>query len=412
MKKLLFFLFLSFSLWSKEPYYLMGDVDFSPYCGAENFFALHEGLELGLDKVFGKKKENKVLGILRRLSGMVLVWHPLSELEVTAQHEVFGHGYRIRDIGPFAVKVEGYDIDAPFPYGDGGGETIYDNNGNLTSFGEISISAAGVEATAFLANRLKMKWMSDLKLDPRKLFLYLLGQQDLTSYTYTMDDSVVFLNDGHDIESYLYWLNNTYYNDNLSKEDLKKAVLVNLLDPMTYFCVGSFFYYIFSGKNMKIPALSIKKLKMLPNLRLGLAPYGPEYYLENFMSCGNSPVYSYFRIGKHNQNTFWGLGIEYLDLFRFNSCKIGFRCDFYQQPKIYFKKGFFVFQNIQVGYMEKDLNKMIYGISSSLIFNKRLLKSHEMFLYAEGGYKTHGFVSGQSLKNSIILRLGFGFNTF
>ncbi len=55
---------------------------------------------------------------------------------------------------------------------------------------------------------------------------------------------------------------------------------------------------------------------------------------------------------------------------------------------------------------------MIYGISSSLIFNKRLLKNHDISLYAEGGYKTQGFVQGQALKSSIILRLGWGFNVF
>ncbi len=48
-------------------------------------------------------------------------------------------------------------------------------------------------------------------------FLYLQGMQDLTAYVYTLDDSEEFKNDGHDIESYLYWLNNTYYKDHLSK---------------------------------------------------------------------------------------------------------------------------------------------------------------------------------------------------
>ncbi|EKE21461.1 MAG: hypothetical protein ACD_7C00233G0001, partial [uncultured bacterium] len=233
-----------------------------------------------------------------------------------------------------------------------------------------------------------------------------------TSYTYTMDDSCLFINDGHDIESYLFWLNNTYYNDNLSKEDLKKAVLINLIDPTTYYCIGSFFYYLFSGKEMKMPVISIKELKMLPNLRLGLAPYGIEYFIENFMSYKRAPIYSYFRVGRHNQNTYWGLGIEYPFLFRFKSCQLGFRCDFYKQPRLYFKNGLFEYYNIQVGYYEEELNRMIYGISSSLIFNKRLLKKHDISFFLEGGYKTRGFVPGQALRNSVILRIGFGFNTF
>ncbi len=411
MKKLLFFFNLCFflSLGATQPYYIWADIDFSPYSGSENILTLHQSLQLGSDKIFKIKKEKKVLGILKRFSSMVLVWLPLSEFEIVVQHEVFGHGYRVRDIGSNIAKVKKYEIDVPFPYGDGGGTTIYNFNSDLTSFGETSISAAGVEATAVLANRLKMKWMSDLKLDPRKLFLYLEGQQDLTSYVYSMDDSI-FASEGHDIESYLLWLNNTYYQDHLSKSDIKKAVLINLCDPTTYLCIGSFFYYIFCGKNMKIPTIHIKNLKILPNLRLGLAPYGLEYYLENFMSYNNGPIYSYFKVGKHESKTFWGLGLEYPNLFTYNLYKIGFRCDFYRQPKIYFKEGFFIHENIQVGYSEKDLKKMIFGVCSSLILDKKFSKKSKGSLYIEGGYKTNGFVPGQSLRNSLIFRLGLGFD--
>lgn len=413
MKKLLFFLnllLISF-VFAKEPYYIMGDIDFSSYSGAEDLLSMHECLEYSADKIFYKINEKKGLGFLKRATGIILVWSPLSEFEIVLQHEVFGHGYRIRDIGKKIVHVTDYHIDAPFPYGEGGGATNYSFN-TMTTFDEIAISEAGVESTAILANRLKMKWMCDQRLDPRKLFLYLNGEHDLTAYVYSMDDSVIFSNDGHDIESYLFWLNNTYYRDPISKNDLKKAVLINFVDPMTFYCFGSFFYYLFTGKDMKIPTIKIKNLRMLPNLRLGLAPYGLEYFFENFMSYKNSPIYSYFRIGKHNQRTFFGLGIEYPDLFKFDLWKIGFRCDLFRQPKFYFNDGGFEDGGIQFGFTEEQLRKMIFGVSSSIIINKRPTKDSRISFYGEAGYKTNGFVMGQALRDSFIFRLGLGFDTF
>lgn len=413
MKKIFFvfnFLFLCV-IAAKEPYYVMGDIDFSSYSGAEDILTFHQGLECGIDSLFKIKNEKKIFGILRRTCGMVLIWYPLSEFEIVVQHEVFGHGYRVRNLGSDIARVEKYEFDAPFPYGDGGGATLYEYS-TLTTFDKTLISAGGVESTAVLANRLKMKWISDLRLDPRKLFLYLEAEQDLTSYVYSMNDSIIFENDGHDIESYLFWLNNTYYTDHLSKDDIKKSVLINLVDPTTYYCVGSFFYYIFSGKDMKIPTINIKNLRILPNLRLGLAPYGLEYYLESFMSNTNVPIYSYFRIGNHNQRTFWGFGLEYPGLLKLNLWKIGFRFDLFRQPKIYFKNAMFEFERIQFGYSEEDLRRMIYGVYSSLIIEKRFSNKSYFSVYVEGGYKTNGFIPGQALRESIIFRLGLGFDTF
>ncbi|NGX33492.1 MAG: hypothetical protein K1060chlam4_01562, partial [Candidatus Anoxychlamydiales bacterium] len=322
----------------KESYQIMGDIDFSPYSGAQNLLTLHESLEKAFSYVIPYKQEKKVIYAILRILELGFVWGPLSRAEMVVQHEVFGHGYRIRDIGSSRAKVKGYQIDMPPPYGGGGGGTKYSFNSDLTSFQEIAISLAGVEASAILANRLKMKWMESLKLDARKASLYLQSHLDLTNYVLSMEDSFLFADTGHDIKSYIYWLNNTYYEDEITCSDLKEAVLVNFLDPMMYYSIGSFFYYIFTGKDIKIPMIDIKGVKFLPNLRLGLAPYGSECFLENFLSYKNRAIYSYVRVGNHNNNTFWGVGIEYPKLYEFNLNTIGFRADLFHQPKIYSKE--------------------------------------------------------------------------
>jgi len=390
----------------------MGDIDFSPYSGAQNILTLHESLEKVFDKVIFHKQEKKAIyGILRILE-LGFIWSPLARAEMVVQHEVFGHGYRIRDIGSNRVKVEGYQIDMPPPYGQGGGVTRYSFNTDLTSFQEIAISIAGVEASTILANRLKMKWMESLILDTKKASLYLQSYLDLTNYILSMEDSFLFPDTGHDIKSYIYWLNNTYYEDELKSSDLKEAVIVNFLDPMIYYSIGSFFYYIFTGKDIKIPMIDIKGVKFLPNFRLGLAPYGPEYFLENFFSYKNRAIYSYLRAGNYNNNTFWGIGLEYPKLYEFNLNTIGFRFDLFHQPKIYSKEAMTIFDRVQVGYTSEELNHMIYGMAANIIYDRRFSKKSNISIFTEIGYKTEGFIPGFSLEKGPIFRLGIGLCSF
>jgi len=407
----MFILFISF-LSAKEEFFIMVDKDFSPYAGGENILTLHETVEYISSKYLKIPKESKLFYNFIRLAEEAFIWYPLSEFEMVLQHEVFGHGYRIRDINSNSVWVYKYKIKVPFPYGKGGGETSYFYSENLTDFGKLSLDLGGVESTAVLANRLKMKWSTSLFTNPKKAFLYILTQQDLTNYVYSMDDSIFFTDNGDDIESYIHWLNIIYYNDDLKKEDLKKAVLLNFFDPTTFYSLASIFVYIFTGKDMPFYMIGTNDFKFLPNLRLGLAPYGLDYYLENFMSYKQSPMYAYLRFGKYNSNFYYGGGLEYPAVYKSDCTKIGFKFDFYRQPKIYFKKGLSTHDGIQTGYSPKELNKMTLGCLTALIFEKRLSRKSSTSFYAECGYKTKGYIMGQSLKNGFIFRIALGLNSF
>ena len=396
----------------QENYQIMGDIDFSPYSGAQNLLTLHESLEKAFSYVIPNKQEKKAIYAILRILELGFIWGPLARAELVVQHEVFGHGYRIRDIGSNRAKVSGYQIDMPPPYGEGGGVTRYSFSSDLTSFQDIAISSGGVEASAILANRLKMKWMESLRLDPKKASLYLEAHLDLVNYVLSMEDSFWFSDTGHDIKSYIFWLNNTYFEDELKTSDLKDAAIVNLLDPMMYYSIGSYFYYIFTGNDIKIPMIDIKGVKFLPNFRLGLAPYGPEYFLENFLSYKNRAIYSYLRVGNHNNNTFWGVGIEYPKLYEFNLNTIGFRFDLFHQPKIYSKEAMTIFEEIQVGYTPQELNKMIYGISANIVYDRKFSKKSNISIFTEIGYKTDGYIPGFSLEKGLIFRLGIGLCSF
>jgi hypothetical protein len=376
--------------------------------GAEDILSTNYLLGKSFGRFLKIKKEKKIVPILLRWAKLIFLYQPLAGFEVVLQHELFGHGYRIRDISKHYVKVLGFSFDLPLPYGNGGGATFYDFNKNYTSFQEIATSLAGVESTAMLANRIKLKWLESKKIDPLNAVIYMQSFHDITGYIYSMEDSPYYVNDGHDIESYLFWLNTTYYNKHLSKDDLKMSALINLLDPFTYYSLFENFYYIFTSKDLNFPMFNIGKLRYLPSFRLTLAPYGMEYYFENFLSYKNRPIYAYLRYGKFLRNNF-GFGIEIPKLIMSKSFDLGFKLDIFNQNKIYFKASELDFDGINFFYSEKDLRKKVSGISASIFYQKRF--KDNLAFYIQAGYKTKGYVQSEDLRDSIIARIGLTIHT-
>ena len=210
------------------------DPKFSPYISSEDFITGYDLIERFDDKfVEPKFAPNNWKCKIARASIYLLFWSPLSEYTITANHEVFGHGYRIRDIGRKYAKVKKYRVYAPFPYAYGGGYTMYNYNNNLTTSLQSAISIAGTESSSVFANRLILSWLANgKKLDGREFSLYTNSRHDLTNYILmtTSKDS-----DGHDISTYIKMLNLTYPSDTLHRDDLKLAATVNLLDPFTFY---------------------------------------------------------------------------------------------------------------------------------------------------------------------------------
>ena len=410
MKKILFLLLVFINVFTQESYRIVVDPKFSPYVGAEDLLTAYQISEFYVKKTFGESKNITPIGIIKRTAEMIFIYQPLANLAVVTEHEVFGHGYRIRDISNSIVKVQGYKIDLPFPYGNGGGATFFEYNEKLTSFQRSAISIGGVEADAIFANRLKMKFVSDQVLDPLKAILYLNSYHDITVYILSMDIDPFITQDGHDIENYIFWLNNSYYDKNLSKSELRKQVLINFADPFTYYSFGSYFYYIFTGKTLHMPMINIKNVKYLFNARIGLAPYGVEYYLDNFFSYKNRPIYGYLKGGRY-QTSYFGAGIDYPTFYINGENAFGFRIDVYYQPKMYFKSGSTTYEEVQIGYSNQDLNKNIFGSSIYFLYDRKI-PVKDMSFHLELGYKTKGFIQGESLRDYFNFRIGFANKIF
>jgi hypothetical protein len=80
--------------------------------------------------------------------------------------------------------------------------------------------------------------------------------------------------------------------------------------------------------------------------------------------------------------------------------------DLWRQPKIILKKGAFDVLDVSTGFSEKELHQINVGGSLSFIGTHRIKKSSTSF-FLQMGYKTKGFLPGESLKDRFIIKLGF-----
>jgi hypothetical protein len=97
----------------------------------------------------------------------------------------------------------------------------------------------------------------------------------------------------------------------LALPSLKNKALVNLIDPCTYFSIFAWWYYIFTGKQGPLPLIPIKSYHYTFDARLGLTPFGPEYYFKNFLVKDQKPIYFYIRGGHFAHQNYYGFGIEH-----------------------------------------------------------------------------------------------------
>lgn len=388
-------------------YKLGWDINFSPYAGGEDIlFGMRavervEGYILGKTAVCYSKSASARFW---RLTELYMAWLPINYLATVAQHEVFGHGYRIRDISRGRVKVAGYSFNPPPPYGEGGAATGYDIGSDLATTEETSIAMGGVESTAILAIETKFKWLEANRIDPRQTVMYLLCQHDLNLYI----GSLKILDedeDGHDIKMYIRSLNHTYTNHSISGARLRSLSWINLGDPFTFYAIYAWLHYVMSGKETRIPMIPVYSWGYLPNIRLGLTPFGPEVWVENYLLQGDSPLYFYIKGGNHSENNYWGAGFYVPKMWEISKWIIGCRLDFWRQPKLLLQPGNVLFPDIDLSakpnpndplYPYSEQHAMRVGWGGSMIFGYHGRNGFEVEL----GYKSQGFLPGYALRAS------------
>lgn len=404
-----------FDPFHEATYQLGWDIHFSPYAGGEDILFAHRSIER-LEGYFIKNSplwySQKASARIWRLTELYLGWLPLNYLAVVAQHEVFGHGYRMRDINRGRVQVKGYSFDTPPPYGPGGAATSYEIGPHFTTTEQSAVAIAGVESTAILAQLCKLKWLESHRIDPRQTVLYLLGQHDLNLYIGSLkalDDSELH---GHDIHGYIQSLNMTYTNHFISAARLRSLSWMNLADPFTFYSIYAWFNYFLTGKETQIPMIPLYGLKYLPTFRLGLTPFGPEIFFENYLLQGTRPIYFYLVGGSHSDNRYGGVGFYAPRIWALQKWNLGFRFDGWWQPKLLFQQGNTPFLDIDFDvppnktaplypYSEQHA-KNLGAAASVLVAYQSAGRSGFSF---ELGGKSQGFLPGYALRASPTARL-------
>lgn len=323
---------------------------------------------------------------------------PQEQWLLVANHEVMGHGARLRE--RFAGPI-GYTIDAPAPYGPGGGSTFFRFDREPSSYELLAISAAGMEADGVAARLVAEAAFRDGRMGPRDAIRYLGFELDTLSYVMGTDDEPE--EPGHDVSDFVQ-----RYNDlaaalgapSIAPRTLRREVLVSLANPMLAFAVYGIGRHVWNGTaDVRVPALTIAGVRYLPLVRYQLTPYGAEWALTNHLSARGWPTRVEVRVGRAPGSRPWGLGVERLDVAVLRSWRVDAEVELWRQPPITGAPdtvGRDASAGIQVrGRAQRPLVPLWFS-------------SRRATVIIEAGAKTTGFVPGEPLRAGFVARAGVG----
>jgi hypothetical protein len=391
-------------------YPLIIDKTYSPEVGANNLITLHRGI-YALENRFFKTRwfdestfGKKTLGVTFRLCKTILLDSVLDHFSFLVQHEVFGHGSRYREFG--YIK-NSYELSLLFPYGCSSGwarDGILSSGRIITPHEDMAMVIGGSEASTILSNTMRYKWLQRGSINYRETFLYLLTANDLSLYILRTKHGLR-RPEGNDILSFLSAINahEGYPNEEdcrLTLDDLTNYALINFLNPFQYFSLYTYFSgYLWSGKeNGILPMIKIWNIKYLPSFRLGLTPFGAEFYLENFIVFTKKIINLYFRYGEPTFYKFYGLGLKAIDLVHNHKLSVNARLDMWHQPSI-----------LLGGETAEAAKTGMGGALFGTVFYRISRAYSSIHLRVQIGYKTPGFLEGEKLGKGFIGRIGISF---
>ena len=417
-----FFAFLVSASYVLGYNYPCADIHFSPYSGAENVMFLQQGLEKFDQQIFSepmvfsqyveKSSSFEKLSDERQWQQKLkssLFWIPVGASCVVTQHEVFGHGYRIRDLGEQYAKVTGYRMYVV------SGVTFFDAMDRLTTSQMLTIDIAGLEADSILSNRLKMKWLQDGKIDGRQFPMYSFASLSFFGYATTVKKNPSSLEEcWNDISSFLFFLNKTYQDSHLGYTRVRNLSLLNFLDPFFWSSMLAQAVYTEYDMAMTVPMFRFGPISYMPSMKIVLTPFGLQGYWEHFLVASGVPTYLYMKWGKHGENIYYGFGVENRKIFHGRFGSLGARLDVWHQPRVLFEPGALTVTQfselppnapIPPLYSQSLLTEKITGVACSLISSYESTRL-PILLFAELGYKTDGYLPGEALRSSPIARGG------
>lgn len=342
-----------------------------------------------------KKIRNGILNGFYRLGKTIIFDVTRDNFLTVFQHEVFGHGARLREYG--FTKNRFY---VGFP--NGGGTAWYGiapENRIKSLEEEIMIRLGGNESTMLLSSKIRNNWVQSGTIDIREAFLY--ARSFIGTSAYIRNTDVETATPSNDIYSYykrVNQLNNVDLDETPFTIDyLKKRALINYLNPLQYYAIYTLVkdYIILGKEEVRLPMIPIGRFQYLPLIRMGFTPFGTEMYIENFIRTDKSLNTIYLRIGDGIFHDFYGLGLKKTNILLKNRLKIDGEFDVWKQPKM--DLGGETIQSVKAG----------VGAAVKLGLGIKLFDSpNASWFYGVFGYKSPGYLEGEFLKEGFFSRIG------
>jgi hypothetical protein len=328
---------------------------------------------------------------------------PQEDWLMVANHEVFGHGGRVRELFDGYLQ---FHIDAPKPYGDGGGVTTYAPERDPTVHELQAVSVAGMEVNSVGAAILSRRAFRERMLTPRAALRYLLFELD--GFDYIQHTSDEPQRPGHDVSDFVVLYNlsaGAAGADEISPEKLRHESWISLANPMIASAVISIGGYLATGRTeTHVLALPVAGWDVMPAMRYRLAPFGTEWAIVTDVAKGRRSGQLNVRSGRAPLTHPWGIS-AILDGFQWSGWTFEIGGDVWRQPPL----ALGAVPDFGIDVVGKELE---WGGAARVRFESpgvRLWKSAPaVSLVIDGGGKSQGFIAGEPLDGGLVLRAGLG----
>ncbi len=319
-----------------------------------------------------------------RLAKLTLFDGPQENWLRVANHEIFGHGGRLREL--FSGRIA-YALPAPPPYGRGGGATAFGFGRDPTVEEVLAVTVGGMEANRMMARILTQDALTAGRWHYRDSLRYVYAEVDTIHYILGTSDNGEEA--GNDVGDFLL-----VYNDaaapvgekTLTARTLRRRVLAGFANPMlAYSFYSTFVSYVWRGHaDAPTPMLHLGATRYLPLARFQLTPFGTEWVIDNAFVRNGRYLDASIRAGHTIGARTWGVGVEATRLAEWNRWTFDGDVNLWRQPEWGGDVSATAHRRV------RDLNRIHQALS----------------LVVQGGYKTNGFLAGERIHQGGTLRIG------
>jgi hypothetical protein len=316
-----------------------------------------------------------------RLAKLALFDEPQENWFRVANHEVFGHGGRLREL--FDGHI-GYQLPAPPPYGRGGGATFFEFNRQPTVEEVLAVTVGGMEANYVAARSLARDALTEGTWHYRDARRYLYAEYDTLRYIRGVHD---LEKEGHDVGDFI-----RIYNDvaadlgetRLTARALRRDALASLANPLiAYSYYSTFVSYVWGGHAYApVPMIQVGATRYLPMARFHLTSFGTEFVIDNTFVRNGRFFDASVGIGQTIGSRTWSIGLQGTRLASIGGWSIDGEATIWHRPE--------------------------WGEQFAATVHRNLAerRGRALALVVQAGFKTDGYMPGDRLRQGAIVRVG------